>query len=365
MGKKHTQEYAEQVFRDGGCELLGEYINARTPVEYKCSCGNASKISLGNFQKGERCWECRNRKNGDRFRHKQEYVEQIFTDGSCKLLDKYKNNSTPMTYKCECGNIAKISLSNFQKGKRCMKCSGTEKHTNEYVQKFFKDHDCEALDEYINCRTPMTYKCECGNIAKIKFNHFRDGHRCTYCVNNNKKTIEFVRNEFTKKGAVLLSSVYINNHTKLDYICKNGHRHSITLADWVCGKGCPICRNNKLSIRRQGAGNPNWKNYSEKDLKKLFNYRMNVRQLTNNNYRKYKSVINPFNLQRKRNKYHLDHIYSIIDGFNNDVPPEIISHPNNLQMLLKYDNLSKNNKSDISLEELYNRYSYWEAENVL
>jgi len=295
-----------------------------------------------------------------------EYVKDQFEkEGYILLTKEYKNCSQKLEYVCPKGHEHAISWDNWKAGRRCYYCNGNVKLTTEFVKDVFEKNGYKLLSKYKNCEHKLKYVCSKGHCHSISWKHFRDGHRCTYCVNNNKKTIEFVRNEFTKKGAVLLSSVYINNHTKLDYICKNGHKHSITLADWVCGKGCPICRNNKLSIRRQGAGNPNWKNYSEKDLKKLFNYRMNVRQLTNNNYRKYKSVINPFNLPRKRNKYHLDHIYSIIDGFNANVLPEVVAHPNNLQMLLKYDNLSKNNKSDISLEELYNRYSYWEAENVL
>jgi hypothetical protein len=50
-------------------------------------------------------------------------------------------------------------------------------------------------------------------------------------------------------------------------------------------------------------------------------------------YKKYKDIINPYNLERDRDKYHVDHIYSISDGFLNSVPPYIISSPVNLQML--------------------------------
>jgi len=42
-----------------------------------------------------------------------------------------------------------------------------------------------------------------------------------------KLTIEFVRESFAKEGYTLLSKVYTNNSTKLDYICPKGHRHSI------------------------------------------------------------------------------------------------------------------------------------------
>ena len=65
------------------------------------------------------------------------------------------------------------------------------------------------------------------------------------------------------------------------------------------------------------------------------------------------------NLPRERNKYHLDHVYSIMDGFRNNVSVEIIAHPNNLQMLTEHDNIMKRDISDMLLEELYNTYNNW------
>lgn len=42
--------------------------------------------------------------------------------------------------------------------------------------------------------------------------------------------------------------------------------------------------------------------------------------------------------------YHLDHIYPISLGFNNNIPPEEIGHISNLQMLHWKDNVLKSNK---------------------
>ncbi len=55
---------------------------------------------------------------------------------------------------------------------------------------------------------------------------------------------------------------------------------------------------------------------------------------------------------RKRKKYHLDHKVSICYGFNNNIPPEIISSIHNLEILTCSDNCSKHNKNSISLSRL-------------
>ena len=54
-----------------------------------------------------------------------------------------------------------------------------------------------------------------------------------------------------------------------------------------------------------------------------------------------------------------DHMFSILDGWLNNVDPEIISHPANCQILLALDNFSKNNSSSITLDDLTKRIESW------
>jgi len=51
-------------------------------------------------------------------------------------------------------------------------------------------------------------------------------------------------------------------------------------------------------------------------------------------------------------EFHLDHKYSIFEGYKYSVPPEIIGHIGNLEMLNSRVNMSKNIKCSITLEEL-------------
>jgi hypothetical protein len=178
---------------------------------------------------------------------------------------------------------------------------------------------------------------------------------------SKKLTIEYIKEQFEKEGYRLLSKEYINDKQKLDYVCPKGYKDIVSWHSWQSGHRCPTC----FYIRMRGNGNTSWKNYSKKGLKKLYNYKAHVWQLTNHNYRKYKNIINPLNLGRSRSKYSLDHIYSVIDGFNNSILPEIIANPNNLQMLLEYANILKRDISDISLEELYNKYNNWRKKNAV
>jgi len=54
----------------------------------------------------------------------------------------------------------------------------------------------------------------------------------------------------------------------------------------------------------------------------------------------------------KKNNYHLDHKYSIYQGFIDNIPAKIIGSICNLEMLLSGKNLSKNKKCSISKDSL-------------
>ena len=56
--------------------------------------------------------------------------------------------------------------------------------------------------------------------------------------------------------------------------------------------------------------------------------------------------------------YHIDHIYSILQGYKDNVSPLLIGSKSNLQMLPWHDNLSKHGKCTITLDTLFNRASY-------
>lgn len=55
-----------------------------------------------------------------------------------------------------------------------------------------------------------------------------------------------------------------------------------------------------------------------------------------------------------------DHMYSVKDGFENNVPPELLSHPANCRLIIHNENSSKNRNSCITLDELKERIALWD-----
>ena len=77
-----------------------------------------------------------------------------------------------------------------------------------------------------------------------------------------------------------------------------------------------------------------------------------VDRITRESWMYHNSKINPENLPRGR-EYELDHKYSKHQGFLNNIPPEVIGHYSNLQMIPRHSNRKKYNKCSITIEQLY------------
>jgi 5-methylcytosine-specific restriction endonuclease McrA len=263
--RKLTFEYVKNYFKEQGCELLEkEYINNSTKMRYKCNCGEASEISFGEFKRGGRCMKCGIKKRTNKNRLTFKYVYNFFKEQKCELLEKtYINSRTPIRYRCECKNISKINFYDFKQGGRCFKCRGIEKHTLKYVKKYFNDNNCLLLEKiYKNSNTPMKYRCNCGNISKISFNHFKNGKRCKKCgIEKMRKKRQFSYNEvkkhFNNNNCRLLEKTYKNSNTPMKYQCNCGNISKIRFSNFKLGERCKKCGIEKNSGKNNYGYNSN------------------------------------------------------------------------------------------------------------
>jgi len=86
-----------------------------------------------------------------------------------------------------------------------------------------------------------------------------------------------------------------------------------------------------------------------RSLRKIYYDR--VKYFTEQSWTHYFNKINPTRLNRS--EVDVDHIYSIQQGFRNNIPPYIIGHWTNLRMLDKAQNYSKGMRCDKTKEELF------------
>lgn len=173
-----------------------------------------------------------------------DFVKVDFKKEGCKLTStKYINAHTKLDYICDKGHEHSITWSSWNAGHRCSYCAGLAKPLIEEFRLFLKDEGFILLeDTYINNYTNMKCICSYGHKCSTTWNRWKQGKRCPYCSGKDKKTIDFIRQKFAKEDYICSSTEYINAKTKLDYICPNGHRHSITWDSWNHNKRCPDCQ---------------------------------------------------------------------------------------------------------------------------
>jgi hypothetical protein len=163
-------------------------------------------------------------------------------------------------------------------------------------------------------------------------------------LKGKKRTLDQIENY--KKAAKLRG----NNRKIGSYQHKEETKHKIKESNKKTYEQLPI------KWKKNCIDNPGWfKKLRKIDYNKLNEwqkYVYDVRLLSQRNARKYCNLIEG----EKLIGYHLDHIVSISDAFNNNLPKEITASYHNLRYIPAKENLKKNHRSSLTIEELKNRY---------
>lgn len=91
------------------------------------------------------------------------------------------------------------------------------------------------------------------------------------------------------------------------------------------------------------------------NLPEFVKYRIKVNSITD------KQPLHTLENYKKRGKtgisgaHHVDHKFSVMEGFKNNIPADIISHICNLQMIPWEENLSKRDRCSITIQDLINK----------
>ena len=278
------------------------------------------------------------------------FVKEKIESYGYKLLSKeYINASEKLVIMCDKDHVYKTKYDVFNRGHRCNICStkrtaDKQRHSIEFIRKEIEKVNYQLLsNKYKNAGTTLKIICDKGHIFKTYWNNFQSGSRCPVCFGTPKKTIEEIKIFAKNIGYKLISKKYINVVEKIDFECDKGHIFKVTWNNFggINGSRCPICWLEEK--RRDIELLSEWKKY----LYETYNY-------TNNTLKEYGYKIKNLDLRGRTHGYDLDHKYSIYDGFENNINPEIIGHWKNLEILKDSENRSKGKNSSISLNELLN-----------
>lgn len=192
----------------------------------------------------------------------------------------------------------------------------------------------------------MIKSCErCGYVRNTDI----DAILCVKCITAKKRQEQDVKwkAKLDEFGFDVVTYVIDKgSHSKITVINREcGHTFSAKINNILSRKSiCGVCGPAKRMAHAM-------EYYVQKyqrdyDLKKYLDYQSVVRKLSEKALKKFPHLINPLNLVRGRvdldpTAANLDHKVPIIEGFKRGIPPEIIAHPRNLEMIPWRDNFVK------------------------
>ncbi len=118
---------------------------------------------------------------------------------------------------------------------------------------------------------------------------------------------------------------------------------------------------NLEEIRKRAYESGRW--LSAQDKQGYLGYRDRVRLLTKQTLKENRNQID--NLHKRSHEWHLDHKYSIFNGFKNNIPEWILAHYCNIEIVHHMINESKNIKNSISIDELMHSILQYDSRELL
>ncbi len=258
VSKKYFDE------RLSGTEIVFTFDEEKQLVTYTCEKGHVKTVRtdtmagrIYKFKKFEApiCAGCQtqSKKEG-----KLEEARKVFIEGGCVLLaQEYINNRKLLEYQCFCGNIAQISLANFSKGIRCMKCS-RERIRLTCQEKF--GTDCPMQNQEIKEKVRLTCQSRYGVDCSLQDGKVREKIKTTcqlrFGVNHSSQSTEvkekvrltcqrrfgldysFQAEEVKVKGRLTCQSRYgVNHPSQNKEIFQRQQASSYRLKSYTCPQG--------------------------------------------------------------------------------------------------------------------------------
>lgn len=187
--------------------------------------------------------------------------------GGVLLSREYINCETKVRFQCKAGHIFNMQPRHVKNGHWCRKCSYkviSEKNrrlTLEDAQEAAQERGGKCLSMvYNSSKIPMKWECLAGHRWEVPFEYIRQGHWCSICgykttADKLRNSIEKVKQLATNRRGECLSEKYVNNRTKLQFECGEGHQWWARPGNIQQGKWCPKCANivklSKMNIARK------------------------------------------------------------------------------------------------------------------
>lgn len=177
--------------------------------------------------------------------------------GACRRVSSARSGGC-IRYRCHYGHIVRC-LANSLAARYCPSCSVTHaaRGSKRKLSLFeLRQTACEnggalVSTEYVNARTPLTWRCGQGHIWRTSACNVRNGRTwCPECARQRRKLgLGDMHRLAARFGGECVSDQYISQHVKLQWRCGRGHTFWLAPNNVARSPGgkrkptwCKICR---------------------------------------------------------------------------------------------------------------------------
>ena len=240
LSLKDLNELAEK--RGGKC-LSVEYINCSTKLEWECTEEHRWFSVPSSVKAGTWCPKCGIKKNSEKQKLSITEMYDIARKRNGKCLSKeYINSKTKLLWECEFEHKWEATPKEIKRGRWCPSCAGRMKLSIEEMHDIAKERGGKCLSkEYVNANSKIEWECSEGHKWSARPGDIKTGKWCPVCAGTQKHDETEMHRVAENRGGKCLTTVYVNNRTKVQWQCSEGHLWNATLRDVKSGRWCPEC----------------------------------------------------------------------------------------------------------------------------
>lgn len=250
--KTHEEFIQEMNSTNPNIIIIGQYVNAKTPIECKCKkCDYEWFTNPDTLHRGSGCPKC----GGTLKRTHNDFLNLV--DSKITILSKYRNAHSKVKCQCKkCDYVWDAIADDLIRGSGCPKCAGNIKKTHEEYLSQLKltNPNIELLNQYVSCHSKIKYRCNiCGYEGMADAVSLLSGHGCYRCgieisKKKQRKSHDLFVDEMSKlNNNIEILGKYINNNSRIHCKCKICEHEWNPLANnLLSGYGCPNCNMSSL-----------------------------------------------------------------------------------------------------------------------
>lgn len=246
----------------GGKCLSDKYVNNTVKLEFICKKKHIWKASPKHIKEGHWCRLCgykvRKRKV-IAFKPKENYtiekIKETAVDKGGECLSE-KISKSKLNFICGKGHKWSTMPELIMHGHWCPRCGVivSARKNSDKIENFIKMAEkmggqCLSTD-YKNNRTVLKYKCGKGHVFETEARNIVRGSWCPACGTESARkklqgSFDEIKEIAAKRGGKCLSTEYVNNYSKLEFQCVNGHIWEAEPKRIKAGNWCRKCHTMK------------------------------------------------------------------------------------------------------------------------